>query len=118
MILNLFWKDNDKNTYLLGKLYKKDKKYCFDIDEQGLKEATHKGCFGIGELNLLYKYHESEELFDFFKRRIPSKNNPNIEEILKEVDMLEYDEMELLQKTKGILNTDKYFLELLKSNEQ
>ncbi len=110
MVLNLYWKDNKQNEYLLGKLYKSDGKYHFEINEEKLKEATHKGCFGIGELNLLYKHHESEELFDFFKRRIPSKSDTNIEKIMKELNIKEYDEMELLEKTKGILFTDRYFL--------
>ena len=110
MILDLYWKDIKQNEYMLGKLYKENEKYHFEINEEELKKATHKGCFGIGELNLLYNHHESDTLFAFFKRRIPQKNNEYIEEILKELDMKEYDEMELLAKTGGILNTDRYYL--------
>ena len=110
MILNLYWKDNKQNEYMLGKLYRKNGKYHFEINEEELKKATHKGCFGIGELNLFYNHHESDKLFAFFKRRIPSANHENIEEILKELNMKEYDEMELLEKTKGILYTDRYYL--------
>ncbi len=110
MLLNLYWKDNKQNEYMLGKLYKENGKYHFEINEEELKKATHKGCFGIGELNLLDKHYESDTLFSFFKRRIPSKNNEHIEEILKELDMKEYDEMELLEKTNGILYTDRYYL--------
>ena len=111
MILNLFWKDNNDNKYMLGKLYKSEQKYCFEVEEEQLKKAISKGCFGIGELNLLYSKHESDTLFSFFKRRIPSKDNPNIEEIMKQLNIKEYDEMKLLEKTKGVLNTDRYFLE-------
>ena len=110
MTLNLYWKDNEQNEYKIGKLYKEEEKYHFEINEEELKKATHKGCFGIGELNLLYKNHVSDTLFNFFKRRIPSKDSSNIEEILKEFDMKEYDEMELLEKTNGILFTDRYYL--------
>lgn len=112
MVLKLYWKDNNQNVYMLGKLYKNNEKYYFDIDEEELKKATHNGCFGIGEINLLYKEHVSNTLFNFFKRRIPSKNNVNINEILKELGMKEYDEMELLKRTKGILDTDRYYLEM------
>lgn len=111
MKLNLYWKDIYGNSYMLGKLYMQNKKYIFDINEDELIKATHKGCFGIGEINLLYNHHEREELFEFFKRRIPSRNNINIKEILNELNMTEYNEMILLQKTKGILNTDRYYLE-------
>ena len=110
MTLNLYWKDYGQNEYMLGKLYKNNEKYYFEINEEQLKKATHRGCFGIGELNLFYKKHVSDTLFDFFKRRIPSKDSANIEEIMEELDMKVYDEMELLEKTNGILNTDRYYL--------
>ena len=111
MVLKLYWKDLEEETYNLGELYKKDNIYYFNINEDKLKKAIKKGCFGIGEINLLYNEHKSDKLFDFFKRRIPSKDNINIEEILRQLELEEYDEMELLKRTKGILNTDRYYLE-------
>lgn len=111
MVLKLYWKDINKNTYILGKLYRTNEKYCFDIDEEELKKAAHHGCFGIGEINLMYTNHVSDTLFSFFKRRIPSKEHIKIKEILEELELEEYDEMELLAKTKGILDTDRYYLE-------
>ena len=62
-------------------------------------------------MSLLYTHHISDKLFSFFKRRIPSKDSVNIKEILEELEMDEYDEMELLKKTKGMLITDRYYLE-------
>lgn len=111
MTLNLYWKDNDNNVYLLGELYKIEDLYHFDINFNGLKNATHHGCYGIGEFNLLYEKHTSEKLFSFFKRRIPEEQQENISKILREVGMEKYDEMELLKRTKGILDTDKYYIE-------
>lgn len=111
MVLKLYWKDNHQNSYMLGRLYKSNGKYYFDINEEELKKATHKGCFGIGELNLFYKNHVSDTLFSFFKRRIPSRDSANIEEIMKELEIQEYDEMAILEKTKGILDTDRYYIE-------
>ena len=61
-MLNLYWKDNNENTYMLGTLYKNDDKYYFDINEEGLKQATHHGCYGVGELNLLYNNHPNNFL--------------------------------------------------------
>ena len=104
MILNLYWKDKEKKEYMLGKLYKEEGKYHFEINEEELKKATHKGCFGIGELNLLYKHHVSDKLFAFFKRRIP--------------DIEGYDEMEILEKTNGILYTDRYYLKKASSIQE
>ena len=41
MVLNLYWKDKFENTYKLGILYKNNEEYHFDINEEGLKNATH-----------------------------------------------------------------------------
>ena len=112
MVLTLFWKDVKGNIYELGDLYKKDDKYYFDIVEKDeLKKATRAGCFGIGELNLFYQHHESDNLFYFFARRIPSKDDEQIKEILEELGLEEYNEIELLKRTNGILYTDRYYLE-------
>ena len=106
MILNLYWKDIEGNSYRLGKLYKTDK-YYFDIDREELKKATHKGCFGIGEINILEDNHSSDTLFEFFKNRIP-ENSP---EVLEFFGLDEYDEMEILKYTRAELNTDRYYVE-------
>jgi len=106
MELNLYWKDIQGNSYKLGKLYKKDK-YYFDIDREELKKATHNGCFGIGEINILKDHHQSETLFKFFKNRLPI----NIEQIMQMYGIKEYDEMQILKITNGKQNTDRYYLE-------
>ena len=112
MRLKLFWKDLSGNSYLLGYLYKENNKFNFYIvDKEELKKATRAGCFGIGELNLFYRNHTRDTLFEFFKRRIPPKDHVMIDEILEELGLDEYDEMEILKKTNGILNTDRYYLE-------
>lgn len=112
MVLRLYWKDIKGNIYELGDLYKENDEYCFDIVEHEiLKKATRAGCYGIGELDLRYQKHRSKELFGFFERRIPAKDHVKIKEILEELQMQEYDEMELLRKTKGYLLTDRYYLE-------
>ena len=111
MKLKLYWTDIKDNSYMLGILSYEDMKYYFEINEEELKNAINHGCFGIGELNLYYNKHTSDRLLQFFQRRIPSKDNINIEKILEELDMKEYNEMELLKKTKGILSTDRYYLE-------
>lgn len=111
MKLKLLWKDIENNKYLLGFLSFKDSKYHFEINEEGLKDAIKHGCYGIGEFNLLEKVYTSDKLFPFFERRIPNKENVVIDEILKEYNILEYNEMELLRKSKGKLNTDRYYLE-------
>lgn len=110
MILNLYWRDIENNKYCIAKLEKNEQKYILIIDEDELKKAIRKGCNGIGNFDFLKSKYESEELFPFFKNRIPSKNHPKILDILKECGLEEYDEMKLLKLTKGKLQTDRYYL--------
>ena len=106
MKLKLKWKDKT-----LGILEKIKDEYVFKIDEEELKEAIKNGCMGIGNLDLLQTEYRSNELFTFFKNRIPDRTNLNIKEILKEFNMEKYDEMELLKNTSAQLETDNYFVE-------
>ncbi len=107
----LVWEDKDNNKYLLGKLDKKDNYYYFEKNNDGLQEAMNHGCFGIGNLDLSKDIIKSETLFPFFKDRLPSIDNPNIQNILNSYHLSEYDEWELLQRTHGYLITDRYHLE-------
>lgn len=111
MILKLMWKDKNKNIYHIGNLSKIKGIYVFQIIEENLKQAIKAGCMGIGEFDLLSTYYKSEELFDFFKQRIPSEDYRYINEILGKYGLKEYDEMLLLQKTKGQIMTDRYYIE-------
>lgn len=110
MELFLKWK-KDNNVFILGKLEKIDNKYIFTINEDMLKQAIKNGCMGIGTFDLLKDRYESENLFEFFANRIPSKNSIKINEILEKYNLKEYDEMELLRKTKAKFATDNYYVE-------
>ncbi|MBR2704943.1 MAG: hypothetical protein IKE91_05690 [Clostridia bacterium] len=109
MILNLYWSDNEKNSYNIASLEKKENIYELSINEPELKKATHHGCFGIGEIKFLQDKYVSEKLFPFFSNRIPSINNPRINVILDKYKLEKYDEMELLKVTEARLSTDRYF---------
>ena len=107
MKLQLIWKKD--REYKLG-ILEKEQEYIFKINEKELKCAIEKGCMGIGNFDFLKNEYRSNELFSFFKNRIPEENNINIKEILEEYEIKSYDEMELLKKTKGQLLTDNYYL--------
>ena len=108
--MKLYWNDIEENKYLLGELYKKDNYYYFKINEDGLGMALKHGCFGIGKINILEKTNKSEDLFEFFKNRIPREDSPNIDDFLKSIGLEEYDEYEILKRTGARLLTDRYFL--------
>ena len=109
--MKLFWEDNENNKYMLGQLYKKDNYYYFEKNQDGLTMAINHGCFGLGNIDLTKDINKSENLFSFFKNRLPNKNNPNIKDLLKSYNLEEYDEYALLERTHGCLLTDKYYLE-------
>lgn len=110
MRLVLKWKKNEK-IFSLGVLEKKDNNFIFTINEQQIKDAIKHGCSGIGNFDFLKNVYVSENLFDFFKFRIPSKTHRDIEKILKDYNLEEYDEMQLLKITKAKEATDNYYVE-------
>ena len=111
MNLKLFWKDSKNVSYHLADLLYENEKYILKTKEENLKDAIKHGCFGIGNFGFLKNHYESNKLFDFFKNRIPSKDNSKIDKILQDLNIKEYNEMEILKATKGILVEDRYYLE-------
>lgn len=108
--MNLYWRDIKCNNYKIANLIKEKNMYYLTIYEEELKKATRHGCIGIGNINFLQTVYKSEELFPFFKERIPSRDNPYIDKILKEYNLTEYDEMKLLEVTHGVMFKDRYYL--------
>lgn len=109
--LYLKWKDINNKSYTIATLYKYDGYYYLMIHKEALKEAMDNGCVGIGNLNIKEAGYKSKDLFSFFKNRIPNRDNEFIDKFLKENNLKEYNEMKILKKTKGILGTDRYYLE-------
>lgn len=116
-MLELYWEDINDKSYHIANLNKKDNIYTLDIIETGLKAAIKKGCMGIGNIDFLKNHYESEELFSFFKQRIPQEDNMYIKEILSRYDMKDYDEYDLLKNTLGKSMTDRYYLLLKEENQ-
>lgn len=112
MILDLYWSDTEKNDYNLATLERINELYVLYINEPELKKATHHGCFGIGNIKFLKNKYISKELFPFFSNRIPSREHPKIDSILKKYGLKKYDEMELLSVTEARLATDRYFVKI------
>lgn len=112
MVLDLYWSDVENNNYNIAMLEYKDGVYILYINETELNKATHHGCFGIGDIKFLKNKYVSKELFPFFKNRIPSKEHPKIDVILKRYNIKEYNEMDLLRKTEGRLEKDRYFCKI------
>lgn len=117
--LYLKWIDYKTNKkYLIGALFRdKEKgKYYFKLSKVHIEKALSENA--ISEVILPFsdydKIYESDEIFAIFKIRLPKLDRfseEELKELLKDLDMEEYDEFEYLRKTKGILETDKFIIE-------
>ena len=117
--LYLKWIDYKTNKkYLIGALFRdKEKgKYYFKLSKAHVEKALKEKA--ITEIILPFsdydKIYESDEIFAIFKIRLPKLekySKEELEELLKDLDMKEYDEFEYLRKTNGILETDKFIIE-------
>lgn len=111
-----FYNYKTDKKYLIGALYKKDGKYYFKMSKKHVEEALENGIYSrvILPFDDYNKIYESQEIFAIFKIRLPKLEEYSKEELelmLKDLDMKEYDEFEYLRKTKGILMTDHFIVE-------
>lgn len=118
---NLYLKWQDYKTgkkLIIGALCrdKEKNKYYFKLNEDYMKKAEEQSGFSpamvpFTEVNRIY---ESDTLFSFFKIRVPKiekMDEEDVEDLLEEFDMKEFDEFEFLKKTKGDIITDNFILE-------
>jgi len=117
--LYLKWLDYKTNKkYLIGALFRdKEKgKYYFKLSKAHIEKAINEGIYNkailpFSDYNQIY---ESDEIFAIFKIRLPKierYSKEEMEELLKDFQMKEYDEFEYLEKTKGEIMTDKFIVE-------
>ncbi len=117
--LYLKWIDykTDKK-YLIGALFRdKEKgKYYFKLSKSHVEKALKENA--ISEIILPFsdydRIYESDEIFAIFKIRLPKLekySEEELDELLKDLDMKEYDDFEYLRKTKGMLETDNFVVE-------
>lgn len=117
--LYLKWIDYRTNKkYLIGALFrdKEKSKYYFKLSKKHIEKASEENEIikSILPFSDYDKIYESNEIFAIFKIRLPRidrYSEEELKELLKELDMKEYDDFEYLRKTKGILMTDKFIVE-------
>ncbi|MCL2860677.1 MAG: hypothetical protein FWF46_09130 [Oscillospiraceae bacterium] len=106
--LYLVWTDSEDNKYKVGTLYKEDNGYHFKYNLEEVKKAMEKGFTLLIPFPNINATYDNPELFAIFGARVPDKKRPEIKKILETYDLTEYDEFELLKKTKGKVQTDDY----------
>ncbi len=121
--LYLKWIDYKTNQkYTIGALCrdKENNKYYFKLNEDYINKAKMAG-FSPATLPFTdtNKIYESDTLFPIFRMRVPNIDNfdeDELEDLLYEFNMKEYDEFEFLKKTKGEIATDYFILEEERDN--
>lgn len=117
--LYLKWFDVETNKkYLIGALFrdKAKNKYYFKISKSHVEKALEdkvisKAMLPFEEFDQIY---ESDTIFAIFRIRLPKiekYSKDELDEMLKDLDMKEYDEFEYLEKTKGVIISDNYIVE-------
>lgn len=108
-LVYLVWKDEKTgNKYKVAELYKQDDNFYFKYILENVKEAQKYGfelLIAFPQINATY---ENPHLFAVFGARLPDKRRPEIDKILKEYGMTEYDDFELLKRSGAKLPTDNY----------
>lgn len=117
--LYLKWLDYRTNKkYLIGALFrdKQKQKYYFKLSESHVKKAIEEKAFPKAMLPFVEydRIYESDEIFSIFKIRLPKiekYSKEELQELLKDLDMKEFDEFEYLEKTQGRIYTDNFIVE-------
>ena len=108
-LVYLVWKDvKTGNKYKVAMLYKENGAYYFKYILENVKEAQNNGFELLVAFPQINATYENPHLFAVFSARLPDKKRPEIEKILKEYNMTEYDEFELLKRSGAKLPTDNY----------
>ena len=108
-IVYLVWSNvTTGRKYKVGILYKENGVFYFKYIVENVKKAQEEGfplLIAFPQINATY---ENPQLFAVFGARLPDKTRPEIDVILKEYNMKEYDEFELLKRSGAKLPTDNY----------
>lgn len=101
-LFDVLWK-----KILIGNVFKNNNEYIFKYNRKGVEKASQIGFEYIVGFKDIDQEYISEKLFSVFTSRIPPKNRHDIDKLLNELELSEYDEIELLKKTNGKCFTDE-----------
>ena len=108
-LVYLVWTNiNTRNKYKVAMLYKENGTYYFKYILENVKEAQKDGFELLVAFPQINATYENPHLFAVFGARLPDKRRPEIDKILEEYGMTEYDEFELLKRSGAKLPTDNY----------
>ena len=97
------------NDITIGYLKIEDKKWTFRYSDEFKIQDQYRRLAGFSDLN---KTYESDELWPFFKIRIPGLKQPMVKEILEKENLTESNEALLLKRFGRKSMSNPYILEV------
>ncbi|MFT5874717.1 MAG: hypothetical protein ACI8WT_003694 [Clostridium sp.] len=107
-VIWMMWKNDQGEPFKVGELSKSDEKYYFKYDIDGVKKAEEYGFSLLPYLPRIDAEYFREELFRSFSKRLPWHGKKDVNSVIKEYNLKEYDEFELLKKSGGKTQTDSF----------
>lgn len=107
-VIWMIWKNEQEETFKVGELSKGTEKYYFKYDIEGVKKAEAYGFSPLPCFPIVNSKYFSEELFRSFVKRLPCQGEKDMTSVLKEYNIDEYDDLELLEKSGGKMSTDRF----------
>ena len=113
--LYLNWKNpNTEEQFIIAILQRKNGTYEFKYLND-VNKAINKGFTPLIAFSDINRTYISDKLFLTFSSRLPDKRRKDIDKILKRYSMSQYDEYELLKRSRGKLPIDN--LEFISKEE-
>jgi hypothetical protein len=107
-IIWMIWKNDQGEPFKVGELSRRTGKYYFKYDIDGVKKAEVHGFSPLPYLPRIDAEYFREELFRSFSERLHWHGKKDVNSVLKEYDLAEYDAFELLKKSGGKISTDNF----------
>jgi len=107
-IIWMIWRNDEGVAFKVGELSKRPGKYYFRYDLDGVKKAEAYGFSPLPYFPKLDAKYFREGLFRSFSERLPGHNKKDRTSVLKEYNLEEYDDLELLIKSGGKMPTDSF----------
>lgn len=104
----MVWKNDQGESFKVGELSKRAEKHYFKYDIDGMKKAEEYGLYPLSYFPRVDAEYFREELFSSFSKRMPWNDKKDVNSILKEYDLEEYDAFELLKRSGGKMPTDSF----------
>lgn len=104
----MIWKNSEGESFKVGELSRRAKKYYFKYDIDGVKKAEEYGFSPLDNFPRIDVEYFREELFNSFSKRLPGQGKKDINSVLKQYDLKQYDAFELLIKSGGKSSTDSF----------